>query len=449
MRKSHSFVLMGLVGLMLLVVASLTADESFAQTDPNPEPECELTDEDPYGLRCLVEFISAEEPPAPRAKLSDQLFIAVVGEGDLIDEAPEQYQLEGEEEPGEENPDEPMDIDPESVQMNVFNSGNQIEYMVVMGPEMLKAIHDQQVEAGETSGTEGVEDPRAVESFYQMFVPFTAQTGGSSAGSSAETQGWSNGIDTREIKSPTTLWPWRTISQFSYGGGQDSGCSGTLIGPRHLVTAAHCINKQGTNQWYNFDVTPARNGASKPYGDTDMAHGTRWYFTPSQWRSCQGSYFNCEHWDWGLIVIPESLGYQTGWMGYVARPGNDLKSVTNWNRGYPACNTDKPNAPANCQSGRLYGDKNPCAIGSFHNKFTSGWHANIKVSCDLSGGHSGSPVYHYFYDANIGQTVPVVSMVVIYENCYTCGLFDFYPNGARRLTPHNLQTISWLRQTFP
>jgi V8-like Glu-specific endopeptidase len=265
--------------------------------------------------------------------------------------------------------------------------------------------------------------------------------------------GWSNGVDTRILRTTTTTWPLRTISQFTYGNNNDAGCSGTLIGPRHLITAAHCINAKGTNNWFTVRVTPARNGTNvRPYGDSvispNPAPGTEvWYFTPSAWRNPSTS--NHTQWDWGLIVIPDRLGNQTGWMGYVARSSSALKSVSNYNRGYPQCGTDRGNAPAGCQIARMYGDTNLCSIGGFYDKAPDNWHRRFSVSCDLSAGHSGSPVYHYFYDSKLQKYVPVVAGVVITESCFTCGPLDNFPNRARRITPGDLGTISWLREVFP
>jgi V8-like Glu-specific endopeptidase len=264
--------------------------------------------------------------------------------------------------------------------------------------------------------------------------------------------GWSNGVDTRILRTPTSLWPWRAIAQFRYGNTDESRCTGTLIGPRHLVTAAHCINEKGTNNWYTIRVAPGKNGVGvEPYGNsiislTPPPGKEAWYFTPDPWRNPATA---ASQWDWGLIVIPDRLGDLTGWMGYFAGTGNYLKTVSNYNRGYPLCNTDRNNEPAGCQDSRLYGDTNLCGIGGFYDPGPDGWNRRIAVSCDLSAGHSGSAVYHYYFDPAIGQYWPVVTMMVITESCTTCGPLDNYPNRARRITPGDLGTISWLRETFP
>ena len=88
-------------------------------------------------------------------------------------------------------------------------------------------------------------------------------------------------------------------------------------------------------------------------------------------------------------------------------------------------------------------------MGNYLFQGSDNWNRVIRNSCDISGGHSGSPVYHYFYDWQLGQTVPVASMVVIWEHCYTCSASDLTPTSARRLTPNDLGIISFFWQWKP
>jgi hypothetical protein len=147
-------------------------------------------------------------------------------------------------------------------------------------------------------------------------------------------------------------------------------------------------------------------------------------------------------------------------MGYVARPGSELDTQAQYNRGYPVCagtcgSNNIDNSPPACdgdgadKSLRLYGDTNLCATGSYFNDGPDGWNRNISISCDMSGGHSGSAVYHYFFDANLGKSVPVVAMVAIQETCCFCSADTDFPNIARRITPSDLGTISFFRQWKP
>lgn len=445
---------------VLLVTAVVLAVLLFAPSLV-AQDGCETKDE--YGLACLVEFMSdSNHREGEVARFSKHLSVRVLGKGQLVDPPEEDAFMGDDPDEGEQDPVErPADTVPSEEQVyNVFNTGNMWEYEVRMGPEMLDAIHEKRDAAGETQATEGVDDPDSVELLQRLFLPMTI--GGSSA---AALTGWSNGNDSRIIRSPTTLWPWRTISQFHSVGGDNSNCTGTLIGPRHLITAAHCINRMGTNVWYTFGVAPGRNGVGlMPYGDSTIdpnpspGDPVRWYWTHSAWRNncpdattaSTSEKLACTKYDIAMIVIPDRLGDMTGWMGYVARPASALNVEDNYNRGYPKC-ADFSDQPANCQTARLYGHTGICSMGAYLEPLSNGWNRIIRNSCDISAGHSGSAVYHYWDPPQVpgNASYAVVAMVEVWHHCGVCGPDDDFPARARRITPGVLDVISWLRQTFP
>ena len=124
----------------------------------------------------------------------------------------------------------------------------------------------------------------------------------------------------------------------------------------------------------------------------DAAPGiSAWYIVPDPWLdpNTDSSGTNEFQWDIGAVLMLDRLGDQTGWMGYGAFPASDLNNRNQLNRGYPEC--DKIEAPANCQSHRLYGDKEYCDVGYYHHPGSNGWNREFSIDCDMGRGHSGSP----------------------------------------------------------
>jgi V8-like Glu-specific endopeptidase len=184
------------------------------------------------------------------------------------------------------------------------------------------------------------------------------------------------GSDDREVRLSTTNYPWRVFGAIRGPGSTVSNCSGALVGPRHLLTAGHCIN-DGAGTWYpNRKVAPGQAGIdSAPNGLKSAA----WYYSVVGWTQNKD-----KNYDYGMIILEDRNDTaHLGWLGWWS--SNHSGGV--WNFGYPIWSQSCAASPLPPQCNNyLYGDDGSITTVNSH---------MLGYNLDMTNGHSGSPVYKY------------------------------------------------------
>lgn len=173
------------------------------------------------------------------------------------------------------------------------------------------------------------------------------------------------GTDERSPVIDTTRYPWSAMGRI------DIGCTGTLIGPRHVLTAGHCVYNISTDEWYDkLDFSPGQSGEEQPYGKI------RWerVITVRGWTELHSTAY-----DYAMIVLAEPIGYTTGWLGFGYVTGQWIRNANI--AGYPA---DKP-------AGSMW--RHACEMEAIDE-------GHVQHLCDTYGGMSGSSLYQYVEDGS-------------------------------------------------
>lgn len=162
--------------------------------------------------------------------------------------------------------------------------------------------------------------------------------------------------------------PWNMIGFLDLN---DSSCTGVLIGPATVLTAAHCIANEGT-----IETPPVEFLAGYDRGANVARSATIGYHVPAGWMNGEQ-----EGTDFAFVYLAQPIGDQVGWMDVT---GLSAAEVAAYGEG---------NGPEILQAGYSY-DQQGVMTGNLACPFVDlGPDSTLIHECDTLQGDSGSPLF--------------------------------------------------------
>jgi hypothetical protein len=162
----------------------------------------------------------------------------------------------------------------------------------------------------------------------------------------------------------------------------------------------------------------------------------------------------CPQHAWAVLLLRDnaydgSPNGHPGYMGYwIYGQSFIAANAVSHNDGYPGCSFQS--APTGCAAdpNQIWGQTSGCTATGFN------WpHDNVpayyRISCDISGGHSGSPNWTDYP----GSNGPYAIGIAMWEHCFFCNANESadiksHPGGFRGMTPYLASFITSQRQAY-